>query len=67
MNANAKTANRLDQLELEFIGDVTGKRPDKISVLATMSDLVKSIQQSPFAASLRPTRLSKHQYFAGTV
>ncbi len=62
-----ENGHRLDQLELEFIGDVTGKRPDGPSVLATMSDLVKSIQQSPFAASLRPTRLSKHQYFAGTV
>lgn len=54
----------LNQLELEFIGDVTGKRPRLSQVLSAMTGLSAAISKAPFAGALRPTAMCKHRYFA---
>ncbi|MBG6176673.1 hypothetical protein IWQ55_004081 [Labrenzia sp. EL_208] len=56
----------LHQLELEFIGEVTGRQPDLTAVLSAMTDLSTGLSNAPFAHMLKPTRLSKHHYFIET-
>lgn len=54
----------LQQMELEFIGDVTGRRPDLPVVLSAMAGLSAAFSSAPFAGALQPTDMSKHHFFA---